>query len=193
MGLGAALNRWFHRGPDVSGVYNLAVGRARAPVFYRDLGVPDTVEGRFEMIALHVHLLCRRLTAAGKESGETAQALFDHMFLDMDRNLREMGTGDLVVGKRIKKMAHDYYGRAAALEEALAAEGPDGPDGPDGPGRPDGEDPLVRVLERNVYAAGAADAPRLAAYVRGAAAALPAGADPLTAPDEAALFGPLPA
>ena len=119
-------------------LYGLAVTRAREPVFYRDLGVPDTVEGRFEMICLHVYLILRRLrhgSGVANDDGALGQALFDIMFADIDRSLREMGVGDLGVGRRVKTMAEAFYGRIRAYDEGLAA----------------GEPALARAITRNVF------------------------------------------
>ncbi|AMW35159.1 ubiquinol-cytochrome C chaperone [Haematospirillum jordaniae] len=98
-------------------LYVSAVSQARAPFFFECCGVPDTVDGRFDMIALYVFLLIHRVRAEKtQESSAFAQEIFDAMFRDMDRNLREMGVGDLSVGKHIKGMAKAYYGRVAAYE-----------------------------------------------------------------------------
>ncbi len=98
------------------------VARARSPAFYATYGVPDTLDGRFELIALHAFLVLHRLRgAAGTE--RFAQALFDTMFVDMDRGLREMGTGDLSVGKQVKLMATGFYGRIQAYQDGLDAGG----------------------------------------------------------------------
>lgn len=102
-------------------LYDRAVTQARQPGFYRDLGVPDTVDGRFDAIVLHVVLIMRRLRREGAAGAELEQALFDVMMEDMDRSLREMGVGDLAVGRRIKTMARAFYGRFAAYEKALTA------------------------------------------------------------------------
>jgi cytochrome b pre-mRNA-processing protein 3 len=102
-------------------LYTAAVGRARDPVFYRDWGVPDTVDGRFDLIAVHVILVLRRLGRAGTESAALGQEVCDLFFLDMDENLREMGVGDLSVGKRVKEIARAFYGRVAAYDAALDA------------------------------------------------------------------------
>lgn len=101
-------------------LYLDAVEQARRPVFYTDFGVPDTTEARFALVSLHVHLLCRRLSTESAETGGAlAQALFDAMFADIDRNLREMGVGDLSVGKKIKKLAGGHYTNAQRIEWAL--------------------------------------------------------------------------
>lgn len=139
-------------------LYAEAVRQARTPVFYDGLGVPDTLDGRFEMISLHVFLLIDRLRRDGEEGRELAQALFDAMFTDMDVCLREMGVGDLSVGKKVKQMAEGFNGRSIAYSEALEA------------GEP-GE-PLREALRRNVYGTLAAPPPpgaldALSGYVRG--------------------------
>lgn len=108
-------------------LYAIAVERARDPIFYTRFGVPDSVDGRFEMIALHVWLVLRRLKAATAQPSPRAQALsqalFDEMFEDMDQNLREMGAGDLGVGRRVKVMAKAFYGRMDAYDDGLAEAG----------------------------------------------------------------------
>lgn len=101
-------------------LYLEAVARARRPEFYTRLEVPDTPDGRFDMIVLHVALILRRMKRDHARTADTAQALFDLMFADMDQNLREMGVGDMSVGKRVKGMARGFYGRLAAYDTALA-------------------------------------------------------------------------
>src|SRR5690606_17513339 len=106
-------------------LYRVAVQQAREPAFYADFGVPDTLDGRFETLSLHVFLLLRRLggEVAEKEPAlKLAQAIFDTMFIDMDENLREIGVGDLSVGKKVKQMAQALYGRIAAYEDGLAGD-----------------------------------------------------------------------
>jgi cytochrome b pre-mRNA-processing protein 3 len=90
-------------------------------VFYADLGVPDTVDGRFDMVSLHVYLVVRRLGQLAEPGPELAQAVFDAMFSDMDVDLREDGVGDLSVGRRNRAMWEAFHGRAAACRTALAA------------------------------------------------------------------------
>lgn len=126
-------------------LYDQAVTQARLPVFYAELDVPDTIDGRFEAIVLHVWLILRRLRretsapAPAKSDGrqKISQAMFDAMITDMDRSLREMGVGDLRVGKRVKAMARSFYGHVHAYDEGF-----------------DGGD-MAAALRRNVY--GAAD------------------------------------
>ncbi len=101
-------------------VYALVLGRSREPHFYRDLGVPDTVDGRFEMLVVHAFLVLRRLRR-DPDAADFAQTLFDEMFDDMDLTLREMGAGDMGVGKRVKAMVQAFYGRIAAYEAGLNA------------------------------------------------------------------------
>jgi len=147
------------RGTAARALYGQAVAQARRPVFYARLGVPDTLDGRFELISLHVFLLLRRLSKEGSGAEKLAQAIFDLMFADMDQSLRELGVGDLAVGRRVKAMVKALYGRIAAYEEGLA--------GDDGV--------LAAALARNLFGTAAARAPDLAAlcaYVRREAAAL---------------------
>lgn len=104
-------------------LFALIVERARDPAFYRLAGVPDTVDGRFEMIGLHLFLVLRRLREEERDKEQAralAQSLFDIAFSNFDANLREMGVGDLSVGAKVKQMAQGFYGRAAAYDEGLA-------------------------------------------------------------------------
>lgn len=143
--------------PAIHEIYRIIVEQARQPRFYTDYGVPDTVDGRFEMVTLHAFLVLRRLKGASESSSDTAQALFDLMFEDMDVSLREMGAGDMGVGKRVKAMVQAFYGRIASYEAGLAGE--------------KGE--LEDALARNVYATSDAGEPAteaLADYLRGQAA-----------------------
>src|SRR5215469_816289 len=122
------LNRLFRlsaRQIIASKLYQKLVETARNPWFYQDGGVADSLDGRFDMIALHAWLVMDRLSAQGKPGQDLAQRLFDFMFRDLDRSLREMGVGDIGVPKRIKAMIQAFYGRAKAysnddLEAALA-------------------------------------------------------------------------
>lgn len=100
-------------------LYGAAVAAARQPNFYSDLRVPDTLDGRFDMVGLHVFLVIRRLTALPPPGPDVAQAVFDAMFSDMDFNLREMGVSDLVVGRRVKAMWEALHGRSTAYEAAM--------------------------------------------------------------------------
>jgi len=107
----------------IEAIYGMIVTQAREPLFYRDLGVPDTVNGRFDLLLMHLWLVLRRLKAAdgGKE---LSQALFDHFCGDMDDNLRELGVSDLKVPKKMQAFGEAFYGRTAAYDMALT-EGPE--------------------------------------------------------------------
>ena len=102
-------------------LYDGAVKQARTPALYAAMGAPDTAEGRFELLTLHVILLVDRLAGAGEEAQASRQALFDVYVSDLDGALREMGVGDLAVGKRMKALGKAFYGRAAAYRDAFAA------------------------------------------------------------------------
>jgi cytochrome b pre-mRNA-processing protein 3 len=146
----------------ISTLYGMIVAQARLPCFYRDYAVADTVNGRFDLIVLHMALVLDRL-----KQDEALQALgqgvFDLFCQDMDHNLREMGISDLKVPKEMRRMGEAFYGRSQAYLDALAAEG--------------GERALVAALTRNIYGGSPVAveaAPRLAAYTREAARELEA-------------------
>ena len=108
-----------------SALYREAVAVARQPWFYRDLGVPDTLDGRFDLIALHAFLLIHRLQDVPDPGPALAQGVFDAMFSDMDNNLREIGVSDLSVGRRVRAMWEAFHGRSQAYAAAIdAADGP---------------------------------------------------------------------
>lgn len=98
-------------------VYASIVAQSRQPLFYEKHQVPDTLEGRFDLLILNLFLVIDRLKAEGHE--EFNQFLFDTAFYDMDQNLRQMGIGDLSVPRHIKKMAKAFYGRSVAYQDAL--------------------------------------------------------------------------
>ena len=100
-------------------IYGSGVVAAREPFLYTDLGVPDTVDGRFEMVGLYTFLIIQRLKCEIAPGPELAQAVFDAMFSDMDVNLREMGVGDLSVGRKIRIMWEAFHGRAVAYGDAM--------------------------------------------------------------------------
>ncbi len=102
-------------------LYGAAVRGGRDPYFYATLGVPDTLDGRFDLVGVHVVLIIRHLRELTEPGARLAQAVFDAMFSDMDFNLREMGVGDLAVGKRNREMWEALHGRAQAYEAPLAA------------------------------------------------------------------------
>lgn len=98
------------------------VAQARQPAFYADFHVPDTVDGRFDMIVVHAVLLFRRFAGEGKAVAEFSQAVFDLFFHDMDASLREMGVSDTGVPRKIKVMGEAFYGRADAYAPGLEAQ-----------------------------------------------------------------------
>jgi cytochrome b pre-mRNA-processing protein 3 len=102
-------------------LYASAVEQAREPALYARLGAPDTVLGRFELYTVHVALLVRRLKGEGEQAAETAQGLFDAYLNGLDVALREIGVGDLSVGKKMKKLGRAFYGRVTTYDEALGA------------------------------------------------------------------------
>lgn len=103
----------------IEAIYGMIVTQAREPVFYRELGVADTVNGRFDLLLLHLWLVLRRFRSA-EGAADVSQALFDHFCADMDANLREMGVGDLTVPKRMQAFGEAFYGRAGAYDAAFA-------------------------------------------------------------------------
>ena len=105
----------------IEAIYGMIVTQAREPLFYRDLGVPDTVNGRFDLLVLHLWMVLRRLKPIPGGAG-LSQTLFDRFCDDMDANLREMGVGDLTVPKRMQAFGEAFYGRAAAYDLALTAD-----------------------------------------------------------------------
>lgn len=117
-------------------LYSAIVTQARQVVFYTDYGVPDTVDGRFDLIVLHAHILFDRLKDGTADEEILSQAIFDLMFADMDQNLREMGVGDIGVAKRVKAMVEAFFGRATAYADALK--------------QPDDHD-LSSALKRNLF------------------------------------------
>ena len=122
------LERLFGRSPEkpdrrkpAERLYAAAVDQARNPVLFGAGRIPDSVEGRFEALALHGFLILHRLKSEGDEGRALAQQFFDTMFADLDRNLREIGIGDLAVGKRIRLLAENFYGRIRTYEDGLKA------------------------------------------------------------------------
>lgn len=154
----------------IEAIYGMIVTQAREPIFYRDLGVPDTVNGRFDLLLLHLWLLLRRLrTVQGLPYGATAlsQALFDRFCEDMDDNLREMGVGDQTVPKRMRAFGEAFYGRVQAYDQAMAS---------------DGEALAAAICKNILNGTGIDQARRLVAYARATEADLGRA-------DEATLLG----
>lgn len=136
---------------SVRAVYGAIVAAARHEKPYAEWGVPDSVDGRYDMIVLHAVLVLERLSGGDADAQAFAQALTDEVFADMDRSLREMGVGDLSVGKKVRRMAEMFYGRAQAYRPLLQAGDRAG---------------LAEALGRNVFAGAesAAGASLLADY-----------------------------
>jgi cytochrome b pre-mRNA-processing protein 3 len=127
---------WKPRMPQrgtIEAIYGMIVTQAREPLFYRELGVPDTVNGRFDLLLLHLWLILRRIRPI-EGGAEMAQTLFDRFCDDMDANLREMGVGDLTVPKRMQAFGEAFYGRMTAYDTALT----------------EGEAALARALGKNI-------------------------------------------
>jgi len=145
---------------SIDRLYGTIVAQARLPVFYAGYGVPDTVEGRLDMIMLHAVLLLHRVASENDGLRGLGQAVFDRFCQDMDDNLREMGVGDLAVPRQMQRIAGAFYGRARVYQAALEAVDPSR---------------LVDALRRNIYAdepAAEPSARRLATYVQGTVAHL---------------------
>src|ERR1700743_2617734 len=117
----------------IEAIYGMIVTQAREPLFYRDLAVPDTVNGRFDLIVLHLWAVLRRLGEIAGLAGP-AQALFDRFCADLDDNLREMAIGDLAVPKKMQAFGEAFYGRIAAYDMALS----------------DSPEALAQALSRNI-------------------------------------------
>lgn len=135
--------------------YRRVVEQARQPAFFTGYGVPDTLDGRFELICLHAFLYLHRLKSERPQARQVCQSFFDRMFADFDYALRELGTGDLSVGKQVKRMAHAFYGRIRAYEEGLSGD----------------DAALAAALSRNLFGTVPKVAPvagAMARYVRGA-------------------------
>lgn len=149
---------WFKQSaPDVSALALAVHAASRRPVFYTTLAVPDTFDGRFELLVLHAQLTIRRLRQEGDIGNETAQRLFDALTGHFDEALRAIGVGDMSVGKRVKTMTSAVYGRLSAYDIGL-----------------DADDPpvLLGAVRRNLYGTvpevGDATVEAAAAYVRAA-------------------------
>src|SRR5262245_60975704 len=104
------------RKEDAARLYGAIVGRAREPAFYARLGVADTIDGRFDLLALHAWLVLDRLREIGQGSGvnDLSQALTDTIFVGFEEGMRDLGTGDMGMGRKLKAFADAFYGRLAA-------------------------------------------------------------------------------
>lgn len=134
-------------------LYAAIVAAARQPKFYAEWAVPDTVDGRFDMIVLHLYLVLDRLRTEPLEFRQSLSALF---FADMDRSIREMGAGDLSVAKKVRRMAEAFGGRVEAYEQSRA----------------EGSMAVEQALTRNVYAGQPGDVSSLRYYMENAVEAL---------------------
>ena len=140
----------------IEAIYGMIVTQAREPLFYRDLAVPDTVNGLFDLLLMHLWLVLRRLKSAEAGQG-LSQALFDHFCNDMDDNLRELGVSDLKVPKKMQAFGEAFYGRTAAYDMALT----------------EGGEAFAQALCKNILnGENIEQARRLAAYAEAAMAAL---------------------
>ena len=107
------------RAEVIRALHGRVIAAARVPALYTELGVPDTIEGRFEALCLHALLVLRRLRQLPAPAPDVAQELVDSVFRQLDASLRELGIGDFGVPKRMKKLAQSFYGRAAAYDPGL--------------------------------------------------------------------------
>jgi cytochrome b pre-mRNA-processing protein 3 len=130
------------RKQDGRRLYDGLVSRAREPVFFRDFAVADTIDGRFDMVALHAWLVLSALKAGGQE--EAAQGLTDTIFTGFDEALREQGAGDMGIARKLKAFADGFYGRLGAYETAADAPA------------------LAAALAKNLYRGATVDAKALA-------------------------------
>ena len=116
------LSRLFRQRPAYeagTALYRTAAAAARGPAFYRDAHAPDTVEGRFELYMIHVILVAMRLRGQGRRAAETSQVMFDAFLRGLDDAMREMGVGDLSVGKKMRRLGEAFYGRAKRYDELI--------------------------------------------------------------------------
>lgn len=140
-------NRW-----AIEKLHHSIVNQSLRPDFYFDAGgVRDNFSGRFELTSLHAVLIFRRLRDIGPTGKELAQEVTNALFDGFDEALRDIGTGDLSVGKKIRKMGEAYYGRAKAYDDALGEQGSDAA--------------LEEALVRNL-SIDPAQGPRFRGYVR---------------------------
>ena len=124
------------RGRNIDKLYGAIVAQSRCVAFYTGYGVPDTLEGRFDLIVLHLVLLLAHLDRAVPSARDVGQKLFDRFCRDLDASLREMAVGDLAVPKRMRQFGEAFYGRQVAYRAAL-----------------DGRDrrELEKALARNIF------------------------------------------
>lgn len=132
------LKRLFQAPPfqaEARSLYRQIAARARRPILYTVYGVPDTIDGRFEMLCLHAYAFFHGLKGKGAHAEALSQAVYDAMFVDIDGSLRELGVADLGVGRRIKTMTEALNGRIHAYDRGFAV----------------GDAELEQAVRRNVY------------------------------------------
>ena len=129
---------------SANGLYQTALIQSRDPVFYTECAVPDTMDGRFDLLALHATLVMERLEELGPEGRKLAQAFFDVLFKQIELSLREIGIGDLGVPKHMAKMMKALNGRAYVYHAAMVNHD---------------ENALEHAIARNVYRTDAANIP----------------------------------
>lgn len=133
----ARLLSLFQNKDQAYAIYGKIVTQARNPVFYQDLGVADDIDGRFDMILLHLFIVDRRFEKEGDAGRKIRRQMQEALISDMDRSLREMGVGDMSVGKEVKKMGAAWFGRVKAYSSAILADAP----------KPD----LEAAIRKNIY------------------------------------------
>ena len=156
-------------------LYEMLVSRARAPVFHAGHGVPDSIDGRFDLLTMHAFLVLDALASCGPDGNKLAAELVDAIFAGFDDALRALGVSDFGLARRMKAMAGAFYGRLEAYRAART------------------EAELTAALARNLYRGNApsgSEAERLAHYILSAARHLRASPSDLLKGD--AQFGPLP-
>lgn len=119
------LTDWSGERATAKELYGAVVTQARQPLFYTGLGIPDTVEGRYEMVVLHLFLLLERLRAEGDAAQRLSRRVIEAFVSDMDDSMREMGVGDLSVPGKVKRAAAGFYERSGEYRAALAAAEPE--------------------------------------------------------------------
>jgi cytochrome b pre-mRNA-processing protein 3 len=174
----AMLSRFL--GPDKSALaarrlYDAMISRAREPVFHTRFAVPDTIDGRFDLLALHAFALMEVLKSTQPKGAQIGARLASVIFAGFDDALRELGISDFGISRRMKALAGAFYGRLEAYDAAAS------------------EPALSGAIVRNLYRADVMrvhEAEILAHYITLARAALRAQSDALL--QGAADFGPLP-
>ncbi len=121
---------------EARGVYARTLEHVRQPVFYTEYGVPDTFDGRFDLLLVHLFIVMEAVGFESERAEAFNQALFDVTFADMDQTLREMGIGDMGIPKHMRKMMKAFNGRMNVYHSAIGAN----------------NDAFVDALKRNLYA-----------------------------------------